>query len=94
LRLAAEGKLISFWREDTGEKLLIPEELVQALQNSEEEAKQERQRAEQEPQRAEQAEQSLQQAIPRLLGLGLSVKQVSETLGLSIEQVQAQAPNH
>jgi Putative restriction endonuclease len=32
LRLQAEGQLISFYREDTGEKLLIPQELKEALQ--------------------------------------------------------------
>ena len=32
LRLTVEGELISFYREDTGEKLLIPEELAAALQ--------------------------------------------------------------
>lgn len=31
LRLAIEGKLIGFYREDTGEKLLIPDELREAL---------------------------------------------------------------
>lgn len=31
LRLAAEGKLIGFYREDTGEKLLVPDELAEAL---------------------------------------------------------------
>lgn len=31
-RLAVEGELIGFYREDTGEKLLIPDELVEALQ--------------------------------------------------------------
>lgn len=31
LRLAAEGKLIAFYRLDTGEKLLLPEELSDAL---------------------------------------------------------------
>lgn len=31
LRLQIEGQLISFYREDTGEKLLIPEELAEAL---------------------------------------------------------------
>lgn len=40
LRLAIEGKLIGFYREDTGEKLLIPDELVQALQQAEERAEQ------------------------------------------------------
>jgi Uma2 family endonuclease len=52
LRLAVEGELIGFYREDTGEKLLIPEELAQALRR-ETEAKQEAEaRAEQERQRA------------------------------------------
>ena len=66
LRLAVEGKLIGFYREDTGEKLLIPDELVQALreetrarQEAEERAEQERQRAEQERQRAEELESLL-----------------------------------
>ncbi|WP_372743771.1 hypothetical protein [Nostoc sp. C052] len=31
LRLQIEGQLIGFYREDTGEKLLIPEEFVEAL---------------------------------------------------------------
>jgi hypothetical protein len=31
LRLAVEGALISFYREDTGEKLLIPSELAERL---------------------------------------------------------------
>ncbi len=36
LRLTVEGELISFYREDTGEKLLIPEELAAALQKERE----------------------------------------------------------
>jgi len=32
LRLQVEGKLIGFYREDTGEKLLVPDELAAALQ--------------------------------------------------------------
>jgi DNA-binding NarL/FixJ family response regulator len=39
-------------------------------------------------QRAEQAEQRVQDAIPRLLGMGLSVEQIAEALGLSSEAVQ------
>jgi Uma2 family endonuclease len=58
LRLQVEGQLIGFYREDTGEKLLIPDELAQALR-SEVEA---RQQAEQ---RAEQAEQQLEQERQR-----------------------------
>lgn len=35
LRLAVEGELIGFYREDTGEKLLIPDELAQAVREKE-----------------------------------------------------------
>ncbi|NJR72993.1 MAG: Uma2 family endonuclease [Scytonema sp. CRU_2_7] len=52
LRLAVEGKLIGFYRLDNGQKLLVPDELAQALkeetlkrQEAEEQAEQERQRA-------------------------------------------------
>jgi hypothetical protein len=53
LRLAVDGKLVAFYRLDTGEKLLIPDELADALsqqtiarQQAEIQAEQERQRAE------------------------------------------------
>ncbi len=36
LKLTVEGELISFYREDKGEKLLIPEELAAALQKERE----------------------------------------------------------
>jgi hypothetical protein len=36
----------------------------------------------------QQAEQARQDAIPRLLGLGLSVEQVAEALSLSVEEVR------
>ncbi|MEH2176892.1 Uma2 family endonuclease [Nostoc sp.] len=69
LRLVVEGRLIGFYQEDTGEKLLIPDELAQALrqevlarQHAEELVEQERQRAEQERQRAEQERQRAEQA--------------------------------
>jgi len=65
-------------------------------------AEQERARAEQERARAERVEQALQRselaqqaeaqarrdAIPRLLAMGLSVQQVAEVLGLSVEEVR------
>ncbi|MEP0751241.1 hypothetical protein NDA03_03310 [Trichocoleus sp. Lan] len=61
-----KGKLLGFYREDTGEKLLIADELMQALkretqrrQQAEEQAEQERQRAEQERQQREFAQQQL-----------------------------------
>ncbi|HEY9673934.1 MAG TPA: Uma2 family endonuclease [Waterburya sp.] len=47
LRLAVEGELIGFYREDTGEKLLIPDELVQALQEEVKARHQAEERAEQ-----------------------------------------------
>ncbi|HLP87564.1 MAG TPA: Uma2 family endonuclease [Nostocaceae cyanobacterium] len=71
LRLVAENKLINFYRLDTGEKLLIPDELAQALRE-EVLAKQEAQKqAEQERQRAEQAELQIQQLKARLKSLGV-----------------------
>lgn len=79
LRLQAEGRLINFYREDTGEKLLIPDELAQALrdevvarQQAEAQAEQERQRAESERQRAEQAQAQVEQLKARLRSLGIS----------------------
>jgi Uma2 family endonuclease len=46
LRLQVEGQLIGFYREDTGEKLLIPEEMANALAQAEE-AKQQAEEAKQ-----------------------------------------------
>lgn len=56
LRLAVDGGLIAFTREDTGEKLLIPDELVEALQEEIKARQQAEERAEQAEERAEQAE--------------------------------------
>jgi hypothetical protein len=53
LRLTVEEQLIGFYRQDTNEKLLIPDELVQALQNAEAQSSQAHQRAEQERRRAD-----------------------------------------
>jgi Uma2 family endonuclease len=53
LRLEIEGKLIGFYREDNGEKLLIPDELASALKAESQRAEAESQRAEAESQRAE-----------------------------------------
>lgn len=85
LRLEVEGQLIAFYREDTGEKLATPSELVQALQaeiaareqaeaqveQERQRAEQERQRAEQERQRAEVAEQQVEQLRERLRAAGI-----------------------
>ena len=72
LRLQVEGQLIGFYREDTGEKLLAPDELRQTLaqevvarQQAELHLEQERQRAEQERQRAEQERQRAEQERQR-----------------------------
>ena len=72
LRLESAGKIINFYREDTGEKLLIPDELAASLQQeteariiAEQRAEQERQRAEQERQRAEELRLELEQEKQR-----------------------------
>jgi hypothetical protein len=72
LRLQSEDKLIGFYQDTTGEKLLIPDELAAALQTetqarlqAEKQAEQERQRAEQESQRAEQERQRAEQEYQR-----------------------------
>ena len=79
LRLQVDGALIGFYREDTGEKLLAPGELVQALraetlarQSAEERAEREHQRAEQERQRANQAESEVARLQAQLKALGVN----------------------
>jgi predicted transposase/invertase (TIGR01784 family) len=74
IRFAWSEEDLEFYRPD-GERFLTYVEIVQ--------------RFEEERQRADQAEQARRDAIPRLLGMGLSVEQVAEALGLSVEQVQA-----
>jgi Uma2 family endonuclease len=71
LRLVLEEKLIGFYRQDTGEKLLIPDELAQALQNAKAQSSQERQRAEQERQRADQERQRAERFAEQLRKLGV-----------------------
>jgi Uma2 family endonuclease len=56
LRLAVEDKLIGFYREDTGEKLLIPSELAEALRQETLARQQAEERAEQERRRREEME--------------------------------------
>jgi Uma2 family endonuclease len=88
LRLAVEGKVIGFYREDTGEKLLIPDELVQVRQQemqarmlAEEQAEQERQRAEQERQRAEQERQQRELAEQKLAEMEATLARYREQFG-------------
>jgi Uma2 family endonuclease len=71
LRLVIEGRLIGFYREDTGEKLLIPNELAEAL-GQEVLARQEaEERAEQEHQRAEQAQLEIERLKAKLRSLNI-----------------------
>lgn len=63
LRLQAEGQLIGFYREDTGEKLLIPQELADALVSE----KVARQQAEEARQQAEEENEKLKAQL-RTLG--------------------------
>ncbi len=62
LRLEVEGQLISFYREDTGEKLLIPQELKEALQQEREALQQEKIARQQEREALEQEKIARQQA--------------------------------
>jgi Uma2 family endonuclease len=71
LRLQIEGKLIGFYRQDTGEKLLIPDELAEALRQERQRAEQAEQQLQVERQRAEQAEQEADRLRARLRELGL-----------------------
>ncbi|MEG4353405.1 Uma2 family endonuclease [Microcoleus sp. LAD1_D3] len=76
------------WWDEEGNLLLIGDERAEL----------ERLRGEQQRERAESAEQARQaefhtrrDAIPRLLGMGLSVEQVAEALSLSVEEVTENA---
>jgi Uma2 family endonuclease len=88
------------WWDSQGNLLLTGSERAEIEQHRAEQerqrAEQERQRAEQERQRAELAEQertaeaqARREAIPRLLGLGLTVEQIAAALGLPLEEVRS-----
>lgn len=70
IRLQVEGPLLGFYREDMGEKLLIPTELASELRRTTDLLEQERRRVEQVEQRAEQAEQRAGRLVERLRALG------------------------
>lgn len=71
LRLQVENALIGFYREDTGEKLLMPEELLEALQQERQALQQERQARQQEQQERQQAEAQIEKLKARLQELGV-----------------------
>ena len=61
LRVQVEGQVLGFYREDTGEKLLLPTELAEELRRTVDLLEQERSRAEQANQRAERLAERLRQ---------------------------------
>jgi Uma2 family endonuclease len=88
IRFGLEENELELYRPD-GEKFRTYLEIAQSAEQEYQRAEQEYQRAEQEYQRAEQSEQARSNAIAKLLALGLSAEQVAESLGFSIEAVQA-----
>ena len=86
LELRIEGQYIGFYRLDNEAKLLAPDELFFALQ--------EEQQARREADfQTDQERLRIQQAIPRLRELGLSVEQIAETMGMSVEDVDDIQPS-
>ncbi|WP_448601634.1 Uma2 family endonuclease [Thermoleptolyngbya sp.] len=73
LRLQVEGDLISFYREDTSEKLLIPKELAAAL-------KQEQIAKEQERLARQQAEAEVERLKARLRSLGVDPDEMPDEM--------------
>ncbi|WP_413199174.1 Uma2 family endonuclease [Nostoc piscinale] len=71
LRLQVEGELISFYREDTGEKLLNPTEQAQALREAQ-------QRIDAEALARQQAEQQVEQLKQRLREMGIDPEQIEQ----------------
>ncbi len=71
LRLLVEGRLIGFYRENNGEKLLIPNELAEALRQEVLARQQAEELVEQERQRAEQAELQIEKLKARLRSLNV-----------------------
>jgi Uma2 family endonuclease len=93
LRLEVDGQLLAFFRE-SGEKLLAPNDLIEALrqetlarQSAEVQLEQERQRAEQEHQRAEQEHQRAEQERQRAEQAEAEVQRLKEQLrSLGVEE--------
>ena len=72
LRLQVDSTLIGFYREDTGEKLLAPDELVQALRAETLARQTAEERAEQERHRADRAELQVARLQAQLKALGVN----------------------
>jgi F0F1-type ATP synthase membrane subunit b/b' len=72
--LQVEGELIGFYREDTGEKLLMPAELAQALREEQQRADAEALARQQAEQARQQAEQQVEQLKQRLRSLGVDLE--------------------
>lgn len=81
LDLRLIGKELRLIDPQTGKKLLSYQETEQARQQAE-------LALQQEAQARQQAERALTEAVPRLLGLGLSLEQVASALGLSVSEVR------
>ncbi|GAX44496.1 hypothetical protein NIES4075_55150 [Tolypothrix sp. NIES-4075] len=71
LRLEIEEQLIAFYKQDTGEKLLAPGELVEALQQEILAREQAEERAKQAEERAKQAELQVERLKEQLRSLGV-----------------------
>ncbi|MDY6939859.1 MAG: Uma2 family endonuclease, partial [Cyanobacteriota bacterium] len=88
LRLEVEGKLIGFYNQEDGEKLLVPQELADALgeetqlrQEAQEQLETERQRAETERQRAETERQRAETERQRAEELEAALARYREQFG-------------
>ncbi len=95
LRLQVEDKLIGFYRLSNGEKLPIPDELLEtvetqkvAIATQEAELEAERSARIAAENEAQQEKLRIQQAIPKLRELGLSVEQIAEILGGTVAEIE------
>jgi Uma2 family endonuclease len=81
LRLAVEDKLIGFYRDDTGEKLLVPDELYVALRREMSARREAEERADREQRLAEQARQLAEQEQQRSAQLEALLAQYRDRFG-------------
>jgi hypothetical protein len=87
LRLEIDEQLIAFYKQDTGEKLLAPGELVEALQQEILAREQAEERAKQAEERTKQAEERTKQAEERAKQAELQVERLKEQLrSLGVDQ--------